>query len=299
MKPLARAAIPFLCVTITGLAIFSWQSQHIADLQRSAVHAIKSAREAGVSGPPEQKGIISRPSKNKETLLDRVSAEILASGEIVRIATDYAVATRLSQLSAIAKLSATEEAAFRTALTRFEEEKADAYLDTSLSGEERTAKLADITQRCEAWVAGQLGEERTASYKAAQASFDRAKAERNSTRAVAKLSASVNLSPGQKDELYAAFLKRELDPPALATPGMKIVPLFTIDMDPARPSLGEEEEARGVLDADQWATFKKAHDARTQAFIAQQDDMVDKMMPAFINTLRDVAQEEAPQTPAE
>lgn len=298
MKPLTLAAISFLCVTAIGLATFSWQSRQIADLKHKTAHAMKAVRGDGGSASHRKETIISKPAKTKSTLLDRVSEKTLASGEVIRIATDYAVATRISQFSAIAKLSATEEEAFKAAFTRFEEEKATAYLDTSLTGEERTAKLAEITLRGETWVAEQLGEERTASYKAEQALFDRAKTERSATTAVAKISTSVNLSTSQKDELYAAFLKRELDPPALPTPGMKIVPLFKVDMDPARPYLGEMEDARGVLDADQWAAFKKAHDARNQAFVAQQGDMMDKMIPAFVTTLRDIAMEEAPRASA-
>ncbi len=286
-----KTAGSFALILLLGLGIFTWQSRRLGEVRAGVRTAERSNPTADrtTAATPRDDTRNERPPV-KKSILERLSGKLFATIEISKIVPIISSADKLSRIILAAKLGKVEQDEFKRAFDQFDAERAVAYLNQDLTGEQRADALNAISGRQDAWITGHLDSARAASLQSSEESFKRAGAEQNATRAVSRIVNSVSLTDEQKDRLYAGFLDRELHPPAAPVAPLKVQIYGNISLDPPAPAI--HQDAQKILTPEQWRTYQDVSGNKSQIASYQQMLVLHQMYPVLISKLQEVLDEE-------
>jgi hypothetical protein len=177
--------------------------------------------------------------------------------------------TKANRVGLLLNLSQAEAASLRMALEK-------------LSG-------AALTAAARQWVAENRGEDAAAKLDAAEAAGRTAKVEHEAQEAIYRLSRIVDLTPVQKDKLFASFVRKASSAPDPEPAPSELAFSFSLKDTPVidNPS----DLARSLLTPEQLAlcdaTRKQESKARSEAL----RDVMGQLMPAILSSLEAAANE--------
>lgn len=289
---------PFLfsaaAVLIAGAVVFAQQSRRLTEVRGTSVPPAPATApnvSARPWAPPPAK-----PPEPEGRLLDRLGERLVESLDPAQVAVflEAADAMELGHIALAAHLSAEERKAFEEKFAAIRHEQSLLLKRTGLTSETENSAWKNLSEQKKAWVTAQLGPERAAKMEESKKAFAQAGAEHDAARLVSRISHVADLTPEQKDRLYATFVERAQNPPPSPDQALKFRVSVDMREEPAIPDISEE--AGTILTPEQLAAHKQSI-----ALAARQNNTLGTaakgMAPSVITTLQEFLNE--PPPPAE
>jgi len=237
---------------------------------------------AGVRNPPALAAAQDPEADPAAAFIEALKDKLKTSLKPEQVAGFLINEQAFESLALAAHLTAEERVSVQAGLKSYDLERAGLYLDRTLTTAARLEGLAEVKQRQEAWLAGQLGKDRYEAVLLSGKRNKRASAERMASAGVSRISSSVDLTEAQKAELHAGFLERSLNPAIPRGGEIAVIASSSIEMGPFAPDLSEDAEK--ILTPGQWQLYQGQMDASAKSMNRQGELMLglmESLKPAF------------------
>lgn len=293
MSAIYKAACSFALVIALGVSILVWQSLRLQEQKRATESYSNKQKTSSLTGTVS--GIENRKMRplRKPTAVERVNGKLFESMEPSKVVGLIHSGDELARINIATNLNESERAAFAQAFAEYDLQRAKAYLDTGLTNEERTAVLAEISEKKKTWIHGRLGADRSAALIRAETEFNQARAENNARIALTRLSLAVDLKESQANRLYPEFLKREMEQqatPHAETAPFALQPFGVISYDPAIPDISADAEK--ILTPAQWSAYREVQKSKAQEADIQRELLTKEIVPNLLTAVGEALAEE-------
>jgi hypothetical protein len=279
MKSRLPAFIPAILILTAGFFLLRSQRQEITSLQKnSSVRIMSPLPETARSSPasPQQSAaghgltpaaadtraaaFIDRMHEQARPLIDKTDREALARG--ARFKAD--------RTALLLKLSPAETESLRSALEK--------HAGSGLAASTRE------------WVVQNRGDEAALKLDAAEAASRAATVEHDAQDAIFRLSRIVDLTPDQKDRLYASFVRKASSTPVPDTIPSKLIFSFGLKDTPSLDNPGEL--ARSLLTPEQLALYDTSRAQENKAISDATREVMNQLVPTMLSALESASKEQ-------
>lgn len=282
MKPLLFSLLPAVVILAAGLFVLRHQRDEITALENKAP-AGKLSPIAGTATRLKAPSAAKGAAGDKSPAPARISSDARATAfidtfrEQARPLIDKTDRERLQRrarqkadrTSLLLGLSATETDALRSFLEKH-----------TGSGQGAAARE---------WIMQNRGEEAALKYDAAEAAARTATVEHDAQDAIFRLSRIVDLTPDQKDRLYAAFVRKGASAPEREPAPSELIFSFSLQ---DTPSIANPAElARTLLTKEQLALFDASRAQEAKAISDSTGEVMNKLIPTMLSALQDAGKQ--------
>ena len=183
------------------------------------------------------------------------------------------------RIAAVVKLTDEESVNLQKRLEQFDLAKVLLLLNSNLTPTARASELVKAKQQMGDWFTTQLGKKRADEIILSNQLSERDTNEQEASRAVSRMSDTLNLSEDQKAQLQAGLVERELNPLILPMATMQIV--GTLQTEPPVPDISEDIEK--TLTPIQWQMYQKlsATNRQKEEELKDMGEMMSGLLPAL------------------
>ena len=288
MNPNLRFTASFTTIFLLGAMAFIYQTRYLGGLQsRSDSHAaavsipgssldISTSQEISAAAGEKQSPVAVAIVDPVADFMDTINEKLVTLIQPEQLAKILGDKTQLERIDVVVKLTAEERVNVQKRLEQFDLTKCLLLLDPNLTPAARAVELAQAKQQKDAWFSTQLGKKRSDEIILANQLHERAATELRVSLAVSRMNDTLNLSDGQKEQLQAGLVERDLNPQTQPMLTTKVC--GTIQTEPPSPDVSEDVEK--IVSPAQWQSYQKQ-----AATNRQKDEAMTEMLSGRLPTL--------------
>ena len=293
MNQKLRFTASFTTILLLGVVAFTCQTRHLGGLQsRSDSHAAAVSSSA----PPLDQSTsqeLSASAMEKQCVAAATAATVDPVAEFIDLVNEKLVTlikpeqwaktlwdkAQWERIAAVVKLTDEESVNLQKRLEQFDLAKVLLSLNSNLTPAARASELVKAKQQMGDWFTTQLGKKRADEIILSNQLSERDTNEQEASRAVSRMSDTLNLSEDQKVQLQAGLVERELNPLILPMATMQIV--GTLQTEPPVPDISEDIEK--TLTPIQWQMYQKlsATNRQKEEELKDMGEMMSGLLPAL------------------
>ena len=283
-----RFIASFATIFLLGVLAFTYQTRHLGGLQsRSDSHAAAvSSSTPSLDQSTSQE--LSAAAMEKQSLaaataatvdpvadfMDTVNEKLVTLVKPEQLAKILWDKEQLERIAAVVKLTDEERINLQKRLEQFDLAKASLFLNSNLTPTIRASELAKVKQQRVEWFTTQLGKQRADKIILSNQLHERAATELRASLAISRMNDTLNLSDGQKEQLKAGLVERDLNP--LTQPMLTAKVCGSILTEPPAPAISEEVEK--IVSPAQWQAYQNL-DATTRQRGDEMSEMMSGQLP--------------------
>jgi hypothetical protein len=279
MKPDIPTILPAIAILIGGFIVVRYQRSEITGLKSSASsNAMPAARDANIRNP------LSKPTATSVAVPPR-PAEDAGEAHAAAFLESFRDKAKplIEKMERDAAGARARHKAGRIALLLGLNPSEASSLHTHLENQ----GTANLNAAARNWIAKYRDEKAVAKYDDAEAASRIAAIEHNAQEAIFRLSRLVDLTPEQKDRLFAAFVRKAADAPAVETAPYDLRIAFSHQDTPSIAS--PDSLARPLLTPEQVTFFDAALEQEKTAIAGSTQAVAGQLLPRLLTALQEAA----------